>query len=769
VNEQKVSQRIQFKNLLKVALTSGRITLFNNNIKKVGSISTVNQNGTEDEGNEYEEENENENENEYENENENETESQYEDENEISQDYYDSNEHDNNEYDSNEYDTNEYDTNEEFERYLNDNSDNDYSEDGNIIDDEFNGNNDYSEDGDIIDDEFNDDDDDSETEVKPSSLSLFSKKSTVKPIFHIKFNNKEFNSQSHNNKITTPVPVPPPITGFNWAAAGMKKPVDPEGTWECPSCNVKNKPDATQCIACETDKNDAKKIDDNKKAIPSFGFNKSNISFRTPSTPSISKIPSTGGFDWAASGMNKPVDPEGTWECSSCMIKNKPDATQCIACETDKPGTKKTGNNKKTIPTFGSKTLEISFGKPSTNEEKESNKNQNPSVPFELNNSEYSFKSSLTTTEEKKSPENQKSPLNFKLNSTGFSFGKSPTTIEKTDNQKLSLNIGTSNEQFSFVKPSNNKEDKYNNSEETKEDMVISATSTEPVKSVVGFSFITPNVASQKNDINKKTDEINIKKDKDDENDNNDLDLDTATEKISSLGGNTFSFKSTTNNEVHNVFGVTTKPTTTSIFAKESNNNTNAISSFVPSNITTTTSVYSGTNSFATNGTNTNFLVSSTNTPAFGQPSLGQPSSFNKSTLTQTIPFSQTSSNNAFDKTSFLGNSVTDLGFGSFSNENNQAASNKIVFGSSTQLGFGSTSMPGMNSAFINSSSINTSNLGSGKGFSAFSNNNTTSFSSIAHSNSNCESIFGSGDSFDQSKSRFGNSQKKSTSFSEYR
>jgi len=507
-NEKKISQKIQFKSLLKIALTSGRNTFLNDNVKKVDSITIVRQDDTEDE---------------------------------ESEDYSDGKE---NNLSQKHYDSSEYDTNEDFDEYLKESNENDGNDD---------------EDNDIIDDEFDDEYD------KPA------------------------------------------LNGFNWAAAGMKKPVDPEGTWECPSC----------------------------------------------------------------------------------MVKNKPDATQCIACETDKPGAKKS-DDLKTVPTFGSNKLGISFGKP-------------------------------TPTEEIKSDE---TPKPFESNSIGFSFGNSSSTENKN--------------------------------EEKKKDFETSFGSTESTKSNIGFSFANSNYTEQKNDTNEKIDNINQEKDQNNKNNDEDLDIDTTTEKIGSLGGNSFGFNSSSKNETHNVFGIsTTKSTTTSVFGQTSDNNSSSFNSFVSSNTTTSASPFNNSNTFTKNaasvfGNNNTFSNNNTTnsvfnnnsstsnsfgnsvvTPSFGQSSFGQSSTFNKPAFGQTTAFGQSTSNSVFGQTSSIGNSVMNSGFSSFTNQNNQSTSEKPVFGSSTQIGFGNTSMLGMNSAFGTpsafgsgstfSSVMNTSNLGSGKGFSAFS------------------------------------------------
>jgi hypothetical protein len=51
-----------------------------------------------------------------------------------------------------------------------------------------------------------------------------------------------------------PAPAPAMATpgGFNWAAAGLKLPTKPLGTWTCSVCTIDNKPEADRCIACDT-------------------------------------------------------------------------------------------------------------------------------------------------------------------------------------------------------------------------------------------------------------------------------------------------------------------------------------------------------------------------------------------------------------------------------------------------------------------------------------------------------------------------------------
>ncbi|CAH0389822.1 unnamed protein product [Bemisia tabaci] len=56
----------------------------------------------------------------------------------------------------------------------------------------------------------------------------------------------------------------------------------------------------------------------------------------------------TSGFSGFGDKFKKP---EGSWECSACLIQNKPDATKCIACETAKPSS--SGNKSAAAPITG--------------------------------------------------------------------------------------------------------------------------------------------------------------------------------------------------------------------------------------------------------------------------------------------------------------------------------------------------------------------------------------------------------------------------------
>ncbi|XP_043830940.1 nuclear pore complex protein Nup153 isoform X2 [Dromiciops gliroides] len=160
------------------------------------------------------------------------------------------------------------------------------------------------------------------------------------------------------------------------------------GTWDCDTCLVQNKPEATKCVACETPKpgtgvkqtltlpvasenavtptpssssyttvtdtlgfgDKFKKPKDSWECIVCFVLNKGEDSkcvACTSEKPGGSSVPvpcsnttsvsmPSGGF----LGLDKFKKPEGSWDCKICLVQNKADDTKCVACENAKPGTK---------------------------------------------------------------------------------------------------------------------------------------------------------------------------------------------------------------------------------------------------------------------------------------------------------------------------------------------------------------------------------------------------------------------------------------------
>ncbi|KAL1517263.1 hypothetical protein ABEB36_001049 [Hypothenemus hampei] len=108
----------------------------------------------------------------------------------------------------------------------------------------------------------------------------------------------------------------------------------PEGTWECPTCMIRNKNDLPRCAAC-----DEKKPDGNS----TMGCTNNQ---QEPKTAALPKpvVPIKTSFTWDSKSIASFGSSSTTWECPTCMIRNKEEVTKCAACETTKPGSSGDGN-----------------------------------------------------------------------------------------------------------------------------------------------------------------------------------------------------------------------------------------------------------------------------------------------------------------------------------------------------------------------------------------------------------------------------------------
>ncbi|KAJ3535271.1 hypothetical protein NM688_g7003 [Phlebia brevispora] len=167
--------------------------------------------------------------------------------------------------------------------------------------------------------------------------------------------------------LTVPVPAKPvPVSvpsavGFDWAAAGMKKPTVAGDQWKCSLCSCSNPASAVDCTVCNEPrpkapaastsssggfnwaaagmkppekKADEWKCSDCMCSNPASATEKCTVC-EAPRPGAIKATPPVSGFDWAAAGMKKPQNDNG-WTCSVCMVNNKADAKKCIACESDR-------------------------------------------------------------------------------------------------------------------------------------------------------------------------------------------------------------------------------------------------------------------------------------------------------------------------------------------------------------------------------------------------------------------------------------------------
>lgn len=114
--------------------------------------------------------------------------------------------------------------------------------------------------------------------------------------------------QSEKPKGTVPYNTLQSSTGFSLADK-----FKPEaGSWECSTCLVRNKADKTKCEACQTSKPSSSGASDSVTAT------------------------STDNEVLMFGDKFKPA--EGSWECDTCMVQNTSTSSNCVACQTKKPG-----------------------------------------------------------------------------------------------------------------------------------------------------------------------------------------------------------------------------------------------------------------------------------------------------------------------------------------------------------------------------------------------------------------------------------------------
>ncbi|NXE79765.1 NU153 protein, partial [Cochlearius cochlearius] len=97
-------------------------------------------------------------------------------------------------------------------------------------------------------------------------------------------------------------------------------------TWDCDTCLVQNKPEATKCIACETPKPGTGVM----PALTLPVVTDNSVTVTSSSTSADTTV--TLGFG------DKFKQPKGSWDCAVCLVSNKAEDSKCVACQSEKPG-----------------------------------------------------------------------------------------------------------------------------------------------------------------------------------------------------------------------------------------------------------------------------------------------------------------------------------------------------------------------------------------------------------------------------------------------
>ncbi|XP_050163423.1 nuclear pore complex protein Nup153 isoform X2 [Myiozetetes cayanensis] len=251
-------------------------------------------------------------------------------------------------------------------------------------------------------------------------------------------------------------------------------------TWECDTCLVQNKLEATKCIACETPKPGTgvmpaltmPVVTDNSVTVTSsssstgttvtLGFgdkfkqpkgswncsvclvpNKAEDSkcVACQSEKAGSSVPvtssSVSAFSASSGGfldLDKFKRPEGSWECEVCLVQNKAEATKCAACENAKPGTKAElkGFGTAAVSTNAA-TPSFTFGVPSSSSESSQTLGSTGNFKF---GEQSSFKFGIAS--ESASSNTVTGGFKFPTDSGNFKFGVSSSDSKSEDSKKES-------------------------------------------------------------------------------------------------------------------------------------------------------------------------------------------------------------------------------------------------------------------------------------------------------------------------------------------
>ncbi|GCC32077.1 nuclear pore complex protein Nup153 [Chiloscyllium punctatum] len=124
------------------------------------------------------------------------------------------------------------------------------------------------------------------------------------------------------------------------------------GTWSCDTCLVQNKSEAVKCVACDSPK--AGTAVKSALTLPAVSESTRNRELNPSSSTSV-------GLGLA----DQFKKPEGFWKCTVCLLQNKADDSKCVACQSAKPGVVPVvANDPVSAPTDGIQGFGDKFKKP---------------------------------------------------------------------------------------------------------------------------------------------------------------------------------------------------------------------------------------------------------------------------------------------------------------------------------------------------------------------------------------------------------------------
>ncbi|XP_039377886.1 nuclear pore complex protein Nup153 isoform X2 [Mauremys reevesii] len=236
----------------------------------------------------------------------------------------------------------------------------------------------------------------------------------------------------------------------------------PKGSWDCTVCLVSNKAEDSKCVACQCERPGG--------SVPVTSS--STSSFSAPS----------GGF----LGLDKFKKPEGSWDCETCLVQNKAEATKCIACENAKPGTKPE------LKGFGTAAVSSDAAAPSFKFGIQSSSSESSQTLGSTESFKFGEQGGLkfgTTSELGSVTNNMTGGFSFSKTSGDFKFGVSSSDSKSEESKKDSKNSS-----FNFGLPSGTSNPSTSAFQFGTSNLGQQEKKDEPV--LGGFSFGTSSTAS---------------------------------------------------------------------------------------------------------------------------------------------------------------------------------------------------------------------------------------------------------------------------------
>ncbi|XP_030067234.1 nuclear pore complex protein Nup153 isoform X2 [Microcaecilia unicolor] len=214
----------------------------------------------------------------------------------------------------------------------------------------------------------------------------------------------------------------------------------PPGAWNCTVCLVQNKAEDSKCVACLSEK---------PGSSTSVAASSTNITTTTTRTAAITTTSISASSTEQLGFGDKFKKPEGSWDCSTCLVQNKSDASKCVACAGPKPGTsaefKGFGSSAAATSTFkfGLQSTATSISS-KTGESQTGIKSQEPeSFKFGISSSDLESRKSVSS-----------GGFSFSNSTAGFKFGVSSSSDSKPEESTInSAGTITSSSDFSFGLP----------------------------------------------------------------------------------------------------------------------------------------------------------------------------------------------------------------------------------------------------------------------------------------------------------------------------